>query len=203
MSISSQTMRRLPVYLDYLKQLPRDTARISATAIASALELGDVQVRKDLASVSGAGKPRTGYDTAGLIQTLEACLGCGEKRQAVIVGAGKLGRALLDYQGFETYGLSIEAAFDQSPDAVGVTDAGKRILPMAALEAFVQTHPIRIGILTVPADQAQQVCSRMCDCGIRAIWSFAPRRLHVPEGVLVQYENMAASLAVLSSHLAG
>ena len=111
-SIPKATLGRLPRYLEYLRTLPEIRRTISATAIAKALSLGDVQVRKDLAVVSGAGKPKIGYETDKLISDIEGHLGYKRLTNAVLVGAGKLGRALLDYDGFEDFGVKIIAGFD-------------------------------------------------------------------------------------------
>ena len=112
-SIPRATLGRLPRYLQYLKSFPAaENATISATAIARGLSLGDVQVRKDLAAVSGAGKPKIGYEREKLIEDLEHYLGYDRLTNAVLVGAGKLGRALLDYDGFEAFGVKIIAGFD-------------------------------------------------------------------------------------------
>lgn len=194
--ISRATLGRIPSYLQYLKSLPPGVQNISATTIAKELGLGEVQVRKDLGSISGAGKPKIGYNAAELADSLETYLSC-KNGGAVIVGAGKLGRALLDYSGFAGYGLEIQAAFDIAVTVEEKSDTGKRILPMEGLEVFCQTHPVQIGIIAVPAGQAQSVCSRLLENHIRAIWSFAPCSLTVPPDVAVQYENMALALAHL------
>lgn len=199
--VSKSVLKRLPVYLTYLKGLPEDTAQfISATALANALGLGEVQVRKDLASVSDGGKPKVGYPRAKLIDDIEQFLGYDNTTDAVIIGAGKLGQALCDYTGFATYGLRILAAFDIAPTATA-TGSGKPIFALDQLDAFCKANKVRMGILTVPAAQAQQVCKLLINSGIRAIWNFAPVHLDVPEHILVQNEDMAASLAVLSMHL--
>ena len=117
-----------------------------------------------------------------------------------MIGAGKLGQALLGYCGFEAYGLNILAAFDVAP-AKETSDEGKPILHLDELESFCRSHIVLMGIITVPAEYAQQVCDRMIKCGIKAIWNFAPVHLDVPANILVQNENMATSLAVLSMHL--
>ena len=133
--ISKATLKRLPTYLSYLKALPEDaSANISATALAAGLHMGEVQVRKDLGAVCGAGRPRVGYDRAELTTCLEDCLG-GRPVAAVIVGAGKLGRALLDYAGFSEYGTNILAAFDLNVPAEGDRSELKPVLPMSALAA--------------------------------------------------------------------
>lgn len=200
--ISKSTVKRLPVYLSYLKSLPGDSgAYISATALAGALGLGEVQVRKDLALISNGGRPKIGYLREGLIRDIEDYLGYDNTNDAVLVGAGKLGRALLGYSGFAEYGLNIVAAFDSDDALIGTSKSGKPIMHMSRLDAFCKEHKIRIGIITVPSEYAQSVCDRLIANGIQAIWNFAPKHLDVPEGILVQTENMAASLAILSKHL--
>ena len=199
--ISKAVLKRLPVYLSYLKGLPEGTATyISATSLANALGMGEVQVRKDLAIVSKGGRPKVGYLRESLIDDLSRFLGCDNTTDAILVGAGKLGQALLDYSGFGEYGLNILAAFDAAPQ-FGATEGGKPIYPVEELEAFCRAHTVRMGIITVPAPYAQQVCDMLIDNGIKAIWNFAPVHLDVPEGILVQSQNMATSLAVLSMHL--
>lgn len=199
--ISKSVLKRLPVYLSYLKSLPQNSAAyISATTLAGALGMGEVQVRKDLAMVSDGGRPKLGYLRESLIEDISQFLGYDNTTDAILVGAGKLGQALLGYSGFEAYGLNILAAFDVAPIS-DKTEDGKPILPMDMLESFCRENKILMGIITVPAAYAQQVCDQLIACGIKAIWTFAPVHLDVPENILVQNENMATSLAVLSMHL--
>lgn len=199
--ISKSVLKRLPGYLSYLKTMP-DTGSpyISATALANALGMGEVQVRKDLAMVSDGGRPKIGYVREHLIEDISQFLGYDNTTDAILVGAGKLGQALLGYSGFEEYGLNILAAFDAKPSA-DKTEDGKPILPMEKLDHFCHTHKILMAIITVPGPHAQTVCDQLIACGIKAIWNFAPTHLDVPEGILVQNQNMATSLAVLSVHL--
>ena len=199
--ISKAVLKRLPGYLAYLKAMPEGSAPyISATSLANALGMGEVQVRKDLAMVSDGGRPKVGYLREGLIDDIEQFLGYDNTTDAVLIGAGKLGQALLDYTGFEEYGVRILAAFDQCP-AREKTDAGKPILHMNQLKDFCAAHKVRMGIITVPAAHAQGVCDQLIASGIRAIWNFAPTHLDVAPNIVVQNENMATSLAVLSMHL--
>ena len=198
--ISKSVLKRLPGYLAYLKGLPEGgSGYISATALANALGMGEVQVRKDLAMVCDEGRPKIGYPKAALIDAIEQFLGYDNTTDAVIIGAGKLGQALLGYSGFEAYGLNILAAFDVAPTQDDCS--GKPIYPISQLESFCRTHKVLMGIITVPAEHAQTVCDQLIDCGIKAIWTFAPTHLEVPPNILVQHENMATSLAVLSMHL--
>lgn len=199
--ISKSVLKRLPGYLSYLKSLPEGTATyISATALANALGMGEVQVRKDLAMVSDGGRPKVGYLRESLIEDISQFLGYDNTTDAILIGAGKLGQALLGYIGFEAYGLNILAAFDAAPSAEQ-TDEGKPIYHIDQLESFCRSHNVLMGIITVPAQHAQQVCDQLIAAGIKAIWNFAPTHLDVPQNILVQNENMATSLAVLSMHL--
>ena len=200
--ISRATLKRLPTYLSYLKALPADaTANISATALAAGLHMGEVQVRKDLALVSDGGRPKIGYNREHLIADIENFLGYGNSNDAVLIGAGKLGRALLGYGGFAEYGLNIVAAFDANDTLIGTTNGGKPIMHLSRLGEVCQRYKIKIGIITVPAEYAQGVCDLLISNGILAIWNFAPKHLNVPDHILVQNENMAASLALLCKHL--
>ncbi len=200
--ISRATLKRLPTYLSYLKALPADaTANISATALAAGLHMGEVQVRKDLALVSDGGRPKIGYNREHLIADIENFLGYGNSNDALLIGAGKLGRALLGYGGFAEYGLNIVAAFDANDTLIGTTNGGKPIMHLSRLGEVCQRYKIKIGIITVPAEYAQGVCDLLIENGILAIWNFAPKHLNVPDGILVQNENMAASLALLCKHL--
>lgn len=199
--ISQSVLKRLPGYLSYLKSLPENApVHISATALANALGMGEVQVRKDLAMVSDGGRPKIGYIRESLIEDIEQFLGYDNVTDAVLIGAGKLGRALMAYKGFDEYGLNIMAAFDRNPE-MEKTDEGKPIYPISKLEKYCRTHKVLMGIITVPSEGAQEVADLLIAGGIKAIWNFAPTYLDVPSSILVQNENMATSLAVLSVHL--
>ena len=199
--VSKAVLKRLPGYLAYLQNMPDDCpTHISATALANALGMGEVQVRKDLAMVSNGGRPKIGYQRDLLIEDISQFLGYDNTTDAILVGAGKLGQALLGYSGFDAYGLNILAAFDVAP-SMDKTVEGKPIYPMEQLESFCRTHKVLMGIITVPQDHAQAVCNQLISYGVKAIWNFAPIHLDVPDHILVQAENMATSLAVLSMHL--
>ncbi len=199
--VPKATLGRLPGYLQYLKSVREERDKISATGIAKALGYGEVQVRKDLGAVSGMGRPKIGYDVDELIHQLEAYLGQKGVRQAIIAGAGRLGRALLDYGGFSAYNLEIAAAFDTRNDSVELSETGKPIYPFGDMERFCYSNDIRIGVIAVPKDVAQQVCDKMVKNNISAIWSFAPVFLRVPDTVLLRQENLALSLAHLNMQI--
>ena len=198
-SIPKATLGRLPQYLAYLRSLPEMRRTISATAIAQALSLGDVQVRKDLAAVSGAGKPKIGYETDKLIADIESHLGYERLTNAVLVGAGKLGRALLDYDGFENFGVKIVAGFDCNETSL--KKGAKDILPIRDIGAYCREHNVRLGIITVGQGSAQEVCDKLVESGVEAIWNFAPCSLDVPNNIIVKQENLALSLAYLKGQI--
>ena len=201
-NVTKATLGRLPQYLQFLNGLPPGQYdHISATTIAKMLSLGEVQVRKDLAAVSRLGKPKVGYRTSELITDLEDALGCKKLTPAILVGAGKLGRALLDYNGFEEYGVQITAAFDCNEQVLRMNNTSKEILPISSLKKYCSENGIRIGIITVGSGSAQDVCDQMLEAGITAIWNFAPCQLKVPDNVLVKQENLALSLAHLNSQI--
>ena len=201
-SIPKATLGRLPQYLQYLRELPdAKLSTISATAIAKGLSLGEVQVRKDLAAVSGAGKPKIGYERAKLIDDLEHHLGYERLTNAVLVGAGQLGRALLDYDGFEAFGVKIVAGFDCNEKVLLIGKSSKEILPIKDIGTYCAEHNVKLGVITVGQGSAQDVCDKLVASGIRAIWNFAPCKLNVPADVLLRQENLALSLAYLNNQI--
>lgn len=191
--ISRATLGRLPEYLSFLKS--SNEKNVSATAVAKGLNLGEVQVRKDLSAVCGMGRPKTGYVKEELIKSIENLL--EGDAGAIIIGAGKLGRALLDYSGFNDYGINMLAAFDLNGQE---TQKSKPILPMSELDAFLGKNDVKIGVIAVPKSAAQEVCDRLVKGGVLLIWCFAPCKLKVADNVTVQYENLALSLAHLKMH---
>lgn len=198
--ISKAAFLRFPAYLRYLKaEEAAGVGYVSSSEIAEDMHLSAVCVRKDLALVaSEPGKPRLGFAVGKLIGDLERALGYHLKTHACVVGAGRLGRAFLVYDGFEHYGIDVVAAFDISPAQVGAL-RGKPIYPMERLKEIAERENVRLGILTVPGEAAQQACDAMVEAGITAILSFAPAYVRVPEGVTLRCEDLAATLASLSA----
>lgn len=200
---SKNQLRRLPIYLSYLREKQSEGLEfISSPQIAANLNLSEEQVRKDLALVSSRdGKPKIGRDIKLLIFDIEEFLGYNDSRKAILVGAGHLGRALMAHDGFASYGLNIIAAFDNDINKTDCIFNGKNIYSLGELEKKCVELNAHIGIITVPPQYAQMICDRLVAAGIKAIWNFASVLLDVPEGVIVQNENMASSLAVLSNKL--
>ena len=157
--MSKATLSRVPIYLRYLKEISGESnSTISAPKIAKGVSLGEVQVRKDLSLVSGRGKPRTGYEHKQLIKDLENCLGASNLTNAVLVGAGKLGSALLEYGGFEEFGVRIVAGFDCNEEVI--KSSKNAILSVDVIEKFCSENGIKIGIITVGQGSAQAVCDK-------------------------------------------
>lgn len=201
--ILKSTLSRLPLYYCYLKEKVKDGEQyISSATIANSMKLNPIQVRKDIACVSScAGTPRLGFEIATLLQDFESYLGYDNVDEAVLVGVGGLGRALLSYEGFTEYGLSLVAGFDADESLVSTKVNGKPILPMSKLASFLRRTQIHMAIIAVPKQEAQAVCDLLLQGGVKAIWNFAPTHIEIPEGVLIKNENLAASLAVLSNEL--
>ncbi|HEV2438062.1 MAG TPA: redox-sensing transcriptional repressor Rex [Verrucomicrobiae bacterium] len=201
-AVPEPTLRRLPLYHRFLKDL-RAVHRefVSCTDIGLELDLDPTQIRKDLESVGVVGRPRIGYVLADVINGLEAFLGWKNVNDAFLVGAGSMGSALLGYRKFEQCGLKIVAAFDLDPSKIGTQIHGKHVLPLSKLTDLARRMHILIGIITVPAMEAQGVADLMVAGGIRAIWNFAPVRLRVADQVIVHNEDLYCSLAALSQKL--
>lgn len=198
-TLSKQALKRLPVYMSYLKSLDMGGEEyISSSAVATALDMNDVQVRKDLAAVcKSTGIPKKGFLVRDLISGISDFLGYADGKDAILVGAGNLGMALMSYRGFDNYGINIVAAFDTRAEVVD----NERIFDISQMGEMCKKLNVKIGIITVPNTSAQKVCDMLVDSGILAIWNFAPVHLKAPEDILVQNENMASSLALLSNHL--
>ena len=200
--ISKLALQRLPAYMAYLNSLPKDApTHISATTIATALGLGEVQVRKDLAAVTSGGKPKVGYVVSELIEELEQFMGYKNMSEAILVGCGKIGCAVLNYRNFIQYGLKIVAGFDVDPTLAGITPSGKKILPMEKMKSLCSRMHIQLAVIAVPAEQAQAVCDELVACGIRGILNLASVHLNVPYHVIVRYENLAVELAILAGQV--
>lgn len=201
--ITVQALQRLPYYLQYLKDTRKSCiTTISATAIASALKLNDVQVRKDISNIcTTKGKPNSGFVVDELIENIEDYLGYNNSMEAVLVGVGSLGRSILSTREFERHGLNIVAAFDIDENIIGTTVADTQIFHIEKLKNLCQRMHIHMGIIAVPEDVAQGVCNLLVSCGIRAIWNFTLKKLDTIEDVFIQDENPYASLTVFSQHL--
>lgn len=201
--ISDETIKRLPNYLRYLEKLQKDGETYASSAdIALYFKLNPVAVRKDLAAVSScAGVPKKGFLIESLIDDIILYMGLNNNNQVVLVGAGKLGQALLGYKSFKKFGLEIIAAFDNNPLIVGKKIMGKPIFAMNKLEKVIEKMEIKIAIVCVPKESAQEVVDVLIKAGVKGIWNFAPTQLKVSDEIVIKQEDMAASLAILSQKI--
>lgn len=203
MIVTKSTLSRMPLYYSYLRDVKgQNVTYVSSSSIAHGLNMNPVLVRKDLSRLgSVSGMPRLGFEVEVLLKALEEYLGYNNTDHAILVGVGSLGRLILTNKEFDTLGMHIAAGFDKDPHLAGLQVEGKYILPMEKMPDYIKRTGVKIGIITVPADQAQGVCDLMVECGIQAIWNFAFTLLNVPTTVLVKNENLPMSLALLSHQL--
>lgn len=196
------TIKRLPLYLRLLRRMKAEGEEYASGAVvARELGLDPIVVRKDLAITGAVGRPRLGFPMDEIISAIEDFLGWSNTSDAFLVGVGNLGRALLGYTGFEQHGMRIVAAFDTDPEIIDTQVHGKTVLDVKKLPEMARQLHVQIGVLTVTASVAQAVADAMVEGGIRAIWNFTPTTLSVPENVILQREELASSLAVLSHRL--
>ena len=174
---------------------------LSSVYLSRILNVDETLVRKDMASVGIVGKPRVGYSTGRIIAALEELLGLSQHTDAVLIGCGGIGSALLRYPGFRKYGLRISAAFDSDYNKVNQRVGDYVILPMEKCRSVINTFRVKVAILVVPADVAQEMADWLIRRGVQAIWNFAPIHLRVPEGIIVRNENLALGLAELIHRL--
>jgi len=201
-SVPEPTLRRLPSYYHYLVRLrEKGQEMISAAQIGEDLGVHHTQVRKDLAFTGSQGKPKVGHRVVDLVASIETFLNWNNVTDAFLVGAGHLGTALLGYAGFERAGVRIVAAFDQNPRMAGKKIQGVSVLPMDKFADLSRRMHIGIGILTVPAEAAQEVAEMMIASGVQAIWNFAPTVLDLPDEIIVENVALHSSLGVLSRKL--
>ena len=196
--ISLAMFKRLPLYLRILKdKKTNEIENIPSTVFAKELNLTSIQVRKDLAKISdNEGKAGIGFNVDELIKNIEELLGVNSNRDAIIVGAGRLGKALLNYNNFGKE-INMVMAFDKDED---ICD-NKKIFHIDKMEDLIKSHNIKIAIITTPKESAQEVCDKLAECGIKAIWNFPPINLKVKENIVVKNEDLVTSLLILLKKL--
>ncbi len=196
------TIKRLPSYLRLLQGYQADGMEmVSATKLAAELGLKSIQVRKDISCTGIEGKPKVGFSVSALIDAIVSTLGWDNATDAILVGVGHLGSALLRYEGFANYGLSIVAAFDSDSEKTERSIASVPIYSMEHLKEFLLEHHVNIAVLTVPAEAAQTVAEELVSLGITALWNFAPKDLKLDSSTVVQRTDLATSFAVLSAQV--
>lgn len=197
--IPNPAVRRLSLYLRQLESFNRKGRRtVSSKQLGESLNLTDAQVRKDLAYFGQFGHPGIGYRVEDLIARIKRILGTDKTWNVLLVGVGNLGRALSAYKGFQSKGFRLVALFDASPTLAGKKIGGFPVQPMTELAATIQKHQIRLAMIAVPADSAQDVVNQLVTAGIRGILNFAPASVNVPPNVALNAVDLSVQLEQLS-----
>jgi redox-sensing transcriptional repressor len=200
--ISEAVIRRLPIYLRYLNELSlSDVQTVSSQDLGDKLNLNPAQIRKDLASFGEFGRKGVGYNVAYLIEKIRQILKLDKTLGVVLVGTGNLGRALCNYNMYTKDNMKIVAVFDADVSKTGTQINHLTVQPMADLKETVNRLGITIGIITVPAVEAQNVADRFAAAGIKGILNFAPAVLKVPKGVRIHYADFTAELLSLAYYM--
>ena len=196
------TLRRLPWYLAYIDILKANGVEtVSSTQISKAISVDSSQIAKDLSFLNIKGKTRIGYEVDTLSNVLSHFLGFKEIHNAFIVGVGSLGAALIHDTGLSNYGLNIIAGFDINPDIIGKKICDVPIFSIDEMQHYQQKLNASIGILAVPANQAQDAADTMAASGLKAIWNFTPYRIKVAEGIVMSNTSIYAHLALIFNRL--
>ena len=197
--IAESTVRRLSVYLRLLEEsAARGKGTVSSHELADLGHTTPAQVRKDLSFFGSFGKRGLGYAVPDLIAQLRDILGLGRPYRVAVIGAGKIGRALVGYQGFVSRGFRIVLLYDNDVNKVGVSFDGLQVRDERSIEADLKREPADIAIVATPASAAQAVVDRIVTTGIKAILNFAPVQVSHPNDVVVKDVNMALELETLS-----
>lgn len=198
--VSEAVIRRLPRYYRHLTDLNQSgVVRISSSALGSSMGLTASQIRQDLSCFGEFGQQGYGYNVDKLLNEIADILGMNQGHTAVILGAGNLGRALIENFGFEQSGFHLSAAFDVLPELVGTTIAGTPVLHVDELERYLTEHPANVGILTVPRHAASSMAELLVSCGVRGIWNFTNTELKISQSdIRVESVHFSDSLLTLS-----
>ena len=200
--ISQATIGRLALYFRVLNSaLEEGVLIISSEDIGKRLDITPVQIRKDLAVFGQFGLKGVGYYTAELANQIGNILGLNHKWNMAIIGVGHLGGALANYKNFEANGFRLAALFDNDERIIGSTVHGIKVSSVRCLKSMVINQNIHIGIITVPATEAQWVANLLVEAGIKGIWNFAPVKLEIPAEVPLVNEDLALDLSILSYHI--
>lgn len=200
--ISKATIDRLPVYFRVLRSIQAETVEIiSSEELGRRIGVTPEQIRKDLASFGEFGKKGVGYYVRDLIRNIGEILGLHRNWNICIVGLGHLGWALANYRNFSSLGFNLSAAFDVAPEKVGQIINGIEVSHINQITNLVKEKDIHIGVIAVPAPQAQAIADALVNAGIRGIWNFAPVRLNVPDNIRLVSEDLSIGLSSISYYL--
>lgn len=196
------TIRRLPWYLSYVRMLDNlHVEYVSSTQISKELNVQSSQIAKDLSFLNIRGKTRMGYEVSRLVVELEDFLGFNRHHDAVVIGTGSLGTALMQDHGLENYGLNIVAGFDVRPEVIGQRLGGLPVLDINDLASWQREHHVSIAILTVPVESAQEIADLVIASGMTALWNFTPYRIKAPDNVVIANTSIYAHLAIIYNRM--
>lgn len=196
------TIRRLPWYLSYVRMLDHlHVEYVSSTQISKELNVQSSQIAKDLSFLNIRGKTRIGYEVRSLLVELENFLGFNRQHDAVVIGTGSLGTALMQDHGLEHYGLNIVAGFDVRNEVIGKNLGGLPVFDINELALWQREHHVSIAILTVPVERAQETADLAIASGVTALWNFTPYRIKVPEDVVIANTSIYAHLAIIYNRM--
>lgn len=196
------TIRRLPWYLSYVRMLDHlHVEYVSSTQISKELNVQSSQIAKDLSFLNIRGKTRIGYEVSSLLVELENFLGFNRHHDAVVIGTGSLGTALMQDHGLEHYGLNIVAGFDVRSEVIGKHLGGLPVLDINELASWQREHRVSIAILTVPVERAQETADLAIASGVTALWNFTPYRIKAPEEVVIANTSIYAHLAIIYNRM--
>ena len=200
--ISMAVIRRLPRYYRYLSDLvSKDISRISSKELARKMNITASQIRQDLNCFGGFGQQGYGYNVSTLFNEIRKILGTENNFKIVIIGAGRLGRALAHHPNFLKRGYEVTGIFDISQVIVGNIINGIEVMHMDFLKTYVKMNKIDIAVLTVPGDRIKEAAKHVCDVGIKGIWNFSSEELDLPKGIIVENVHLSDSLMVLGYNL--
>ncbi len=195
------TVLRFARYLNFLCNLPEEVREISSAEMARTIGIKATQLRQDFFTLGGFGRQGRKYDTRVLEERLREVLALQGSQHMVLVGAGNLGQALANYQDFERFNLYLRGIFDTNPKLIGLRFRGIEVMGLEHMQDFIREQGIELGIICVPHSVAQPVCDALVEAGIKGIWNFSPENVLVPEGVVVQNENLSVGIMNLSYQL--
>jgi redox-sensing transcriptional repressor len=197
--VAESTIRRLSLYLRLLEEFEgQGIETVSSGALASRGGTTSAQVRKDLSFFGSFGKRGLGYPVNELVGQLRAILGLDRRYRVAMIGAGKIGSALVQYRGFRARGFDIVAIFDSDPAKIGREWNGLTVRDITTLETFLRDEPVDMAVVVTPAEVVQPIADRLVNLGVKAILNFAPIQVCVPDDVVVKTVNLALELETLS-----
>lgn len=198
-NVSDAVIRRIPKYYRYLLELERrDIERVSSKELSRQMGLTASQIRQDFNCFGGFGQQGYGYNVKELRREIQKILGLTATYNIVVIGAGNVGQAITNYNGFEKDGFKVKALFDINPRLIGVSIRGIDIYDIDELETYINNNPVHIGAICTPKERAQEIADRLIACNVKGIWNFAAMDIVAPDDVIVENVHLSDSLYILA-----